>query len=171
MPEYTFQYAVTLIDSRSIKSTLRFRRVIDDISVVAAFTTAEVEAADLLTDLQAVTDAALYRASLSYLQQVGEAIPAPGVADVTDEAAVSVWLSDVGALPKYGQLRIPAPIDMWETDEITVDKSNAALINYVANFGPAKWEVSDGEPVIVSRDNGIANGHYRSRAKSTAKGA
>ena len=165
MPDYTFQYAVTLVDTKALKTTLRWRRVITDVSVVAAFTTATSEADDLLTDLKAVTDASVYRASLAFLDEQGEALPAD--ADITDEALINVWLSTVAQVPKYGQLRIPAPSIAFESDLITVDETDANLIAYVANFGTDKWEISDGEVVVTARENGIVNGYWRSKAKST----
>lgn len=169
MADYLFQASVTLTDSKQLKSTLNFRRVIDDLTPEAAFATANAEWGDLITDLKAVTDAAVTRSAVTFLDVAPlEAIPAEGVADISDEGVVMCWLSDVGQLDKYAALRIPAPIDMFESDQKTLDKTNAQVIAYVANFGPAKWEVSDGENVVVSRDDGIQGGHWRSRAKSTA---
>jgi hypothetical protein len=170
MPEYTFRAAVTLVDSKQLKTTLAFPRVIDDLSPEAAFVTANTELGELVTDLQAVTDCAINRVTLSFLDDSQlEAVPAPGVADMTDEAAISVWLSDVGELDKFATLRIPGPIAaLMQSDQKTVDVTNANLIAYVENFGPDKFEVSDGEAVVISRDNGIEKGHWRSKAKSTA---
>lgn len=162
-----WRYSVTLVDSRSLKTTLNYTATFSGASITDEFGLAQVAAADLLTDLEAVTDAAIYSETLTYLLANNEAIPGAGVADITDEMAVVVWLSDVGSINKYHTLRIPAPIEaMIGSDGVTLDETNAAVQAYVANFDTA-WEVSDGEHVVVSRENGIESGSWRSRAKST----
>jgi len=160
-----WRYSVTLVDTKALKTVLNFIGEFDGLSLTDEFGLAETAAGDLLTDLKAVTDAAVFKTSLALLQEEGEALPAD--ADVTDEAAIVTWLSDVDALPKYHTIRIPAPIDMFQSDEVTVDKTNANLIAYIANFGGSGYQVSDGEYVVTSRENGISHGFWRSRAKST----
>jgi hypothetical protein len=163
-----WRYTVVLIDEHSIKTSMVFKANIDGLSLTDEFALAQTMAADLLTDLQAVTDAAVYSESLTYVIGNSEALPAD--ADVTDELVVLVWLSDVGEVNKQAAVRIPAPIDAaFESDGVTLDKTNAAVQAFVANFGTDLWEVSDGETVVTGRDNGIVSGHWRSRAKSTAK--
>ena len=163
-----WRYTVVLIDDKSVKTTLNFRANISGLGLSEEFDAAQIMAGNLLTDLQAVSDAAVYSESLTYIIGNSEALPAD--ADVTDELVVLVWLSDVGQVNKQAALRIPAPIAAaFESDGTTLDKTNGAVQNYVANFGTDLWEVSDGESVVTSRDNGIVSGHWRSRAKSTAK--
>lgn len=160
--------AVSLIDSKQLKTTLVYKGVFDGLSLTDEFGLANDALDGLLTDLGAVTDAAVYSVTLGHVRDTSEAIPAEGVADITDEAAVVTWLSDVGQANKFHTLRIPAPIDMFGSDQITVDVTNANLIAYVANFAAGGFQVSDEESIVTSRDNGIVSGHWRSRAKSTA---
>jgi len=163
-----WRYTVVMIDTKSLKTTLNYQAHIEGISLQDEFDTAQGLAADLLTDLEAVSDAAVYSESLTYLLANSEALPAD--ADITDELAIVVWLSDVGSINKQAVLRVPAPIDAaFSSDGVTLDVTNANVIAFVENFADGGFEVSDGEPVITTREDGIVSGHWRSKAKSTAK--
>lgn len=165
-----WRYSVTLIDTHSHRTTVHYRGEFSGLSLTDEFGLAQTAAADLLTDLKAITDASVYSESLAYLIPGSEALPAD--ADVTDELVMSLWLSDVGQLNKFATARVPAPIDaMFESDTITLDKTNANVIAYVANFNLPDngFQVSDGEYVVTGRENGIVGGKWRSRAKPAGK--
>ena len=162
-----WRYTVTLVDERALRTVLNFMSEQDGIGLSEEFDSLMIDAAALLSDLLAVSDALLYSETATYLMGGDTALPAD--ADISDEAAIVCFLSAAAAVPKYHVLRIPAPIDaLFESDGVTVDESNAALIAYIDNFDTA-FQVSDGEPVIVANENGISHGFWRSRAKKGAK--
>jgi hypothetical protein len=155
-----------MIDSKGLKTTLNFVGVFDNIGLTEEFDEAQIAAGDLLTDLYAISDANVYSESLTYLMGGSSTLPAD--ADITDELAIVTYLTAAGEAPKYHVLRVPAPIDgVFESDGKTLDKTAAAAINYVANFGTDLWQVSDGEYVVTANSNGIDSGFWRSKAKSS----
>lgn len=165
-----FRYSITLVDEKALKTTLNFVGTFSGIDANDEYALALAAAASLQTDLLAISDALLYSDTLTRLIGGGSSLPAS--ADITDEAAVVTFLSAAGEIPEYHTLRVPAPIDaLFESDGVTVDKTNAGLIAYVANFDGADTEfmVSDGEYIDTTNQNGISHGFWRSRAKSSKK--
>lgn len=167
-----FRYSITLIDKRAEKTTLNFRGDFDALAGLSEDFDAAVTAAGALKSaLLAITDANLYKESLTY--EIGGGTALPVDADITDELAIVVFLSALAEVPKYATLRVPAPIDaVWESDGKTLDESNAAVQAFVAEFDAdahagGAFEVSDGEHVETDNANGIHKGFYRSKARST----
>lgn len=158
---------VTLIDDKELKTTLRF--AVGEITAAdfgAEATIAWTRFNQLLTDLDAVTDANVYNA---YLRGADTAWPDSGLpadADVSDEAVIVCHTNDTDKPTEVDRLRIPAPVDALFVNNDPaqgVDVSNAALQAYVANFD-VEIEFSDGEHVNLSEGTaGIAEGYWRSR--------
>lgn len=163
-----WECAITLVDSKALKTTLRFKGTFSGLDITDEFGLASTALSDLVTDLEAVTDANVYKQSLTLIAGGGTALPAD--ADITDEAAIVCFLTAAGVAPEYHTLRIPAPIEaLFESDKVTVDESNAALQAYVAEFDKQDvgFQVSDGEYIETANENGISHGFWRSRAKSS----
>lgn len=155
-----FVYRVTLIDTKALKSTLSFALsdtvYADAVTAIGLFATA----------LGLVTDANIYSEHLVEIISGGVALPAD--ADITDEALVVTYLSGAAEVPKFWNLRIPAPVaGVFESDGITVDKTDADLIDLILNLATNMY-VSDGEVIDTTQDDGINHGFWRSVKKSTA---
>jgi len=90
----------------------------------------------------------------------------PADADVTDEAVVSVYLTDPDGEEKLHNLRVPAPIDgVFLSDLRTVDTGNALLQQYVQQVAQHAT-VSDGDTVDTAQGaGGIKGGYWRSKAR------
>lgn len=167
----TWRYSVTLIDSKAIKTTLNYEGLFSGLSLEDEFGLAQTAAADMKAALLDITDALVYREALAY--QIGGGTSLPADADVTDELAIIAFLTADDVAPEYATLRVPAPVDaVWESDGITLDKTNADVIAYVALFDLPDngFQVSDGQYVETDNQDGISSGHWRSKAKSTRKG-
>lgn len=165
----TYEAAITLVDTKNLKTTLRWKGIFSGVDAAAEFASATAAIAALQSALEAVTDANVYKTTLTLLVDGGTALPAD--ADITDEAAVVCFLTAAGVAPEYHVLRIPAPISaLFESDGVTVDETNAALQSYVDEFDQPDvgFQVSDGEYIDTTNENGISHGYWRSRAKSTA---
>jgi len=161
----TWRSSITLVDTKGIKSTVNFRQDLDEATLAEDFAIAAVQHGDLVTQLMLVTDANRYSESLTVAMGGSPALPAD--ADVTDMALVQTYLNATGELAKYHTLRIPAPVDgIFETDLITIDKEDAALIAFVAEVG-GYFVVSDGEVINLAIDDGVAGGSWTSVKKST----
>ena len=157
----------TLVDTLGLKTNLSYKYHSDQIALADGFGEANTVMEDLKTDLTAVTDANFYSWSLNYLAGGSPALPAD--ADITDVALVTTYLVGAGVLPKYAIVRIPAPVSgIFGADGKTIDKTDADLITYVADFAAGGVQVSDGEHVVVDIDNGIKGGSWTS-AKKTSK--
>jgi hypothetical protein len=155
-----FVYRVTLIDTKALKTSLSFALsdtvYADAVTAIGLFATA----------LGLVTDANIYSEHLIEVISGGVALPAD--ADITDEALVVTYLSGAAEVPKYWNLRIPAPVDgLFNADGVTVDITDTDLVDLVLNIATNCF-VSDGEVVDVSVDDGISHGFWRSVKKSTA---
>lgn len=160
----TWRVTYVLVDTRALKTTMNFIYEADNLTLADEFADANSAMDALKTDLDAVTDANFYSESLTLLKAGSQALPAD--ADITDLAKIAVHLSPAGETPKYGTLRIPAPISgLFESDGVTVDESNASLIAYVAEL--ANFTISDGETIQTANDNGIESGWWASAKKST----
>jgi len=165
-----FECSITLIDTNAQKTTLRFGGLFTGIDAGDEFDLAMTALAALVVSLEAVTDANVYKQTLTRV--VGGSTALPEDADITDELAVIAFLTDDDVAPEYHTLRVPAPIDaVWESDGITLDKTNAGVIAYVAEFDQddVGFQVSDHEYIETANANGIKRGFWRSKAKSTAK--
>lgn len=157
--------SITLLDSNGIKTTLNFKATFDNLTLADEFSDADGALSDLLSDLAAVSTATIYQSNLTLVGDGDASLPAD--ADVTDVAFVVTYLTGAGVLPKYHTLRIPAPDDtIFGADGVTIDKADAALIAYVANFLDGAFEVSDGEHIVDDIDNGIKGGSWASVKKS-----
>lgn len=159
--------SLTLIDGIALKTTLNFRYHSDEIIVTDGFNAANQAADALVTDLEAVTDANVYSQRITYLKDLDESLPA-GDNRVTNVAQVVCYLTPDGVAPKFHVLRIPAPnVGIFGADEKTIDKTDAALIDYVANFLDGEFQVSDGEHIDDTIDDGIKGGSWTSVKKNT----
>lgn len=168
----TYEVALTLRDSKALTTTLRFTGIFIGADAPAEYALALAAAQQLQQSIEAVTDAIVAKNTLAYVVAGDTAVPAAGVADITDECAVVCFLTAAGVAPKYHTLRIPAPIDgMFESDGYTLDESNVPVQQFVANFDDAdiEFSVSDNEKIVTANDNGISHGFWRSRSKSTRK--
>lgn len=164
-----YECAITLVDSKALKTTLRFKGTFSGLDENDEFSLAKTALANIVTDLTAITDANVYKSSLTLITGGGTALPAD--ADITDEAAVVCFLTAAGVAPEYHTMRIPAPVAaLFESDLVTVDETNAGLIAYIAEFDQQDvgFQVSDGEYIETANENGISHGFWRSRAKSSA---
>lgn len=157
--------SVTLVDTKGLKSTVNFRQDLDEVTLAEDFAIAAAQHVDLVTQLMLVTDANRYSESLTV--GMGGAPALPAAADITDMALVQTYLNATGELAKYHTVRIPAPVDgIFESDLVTIDKIDAALIAFVAEIG-GYFTVSDGESINLTIDDGIAGGSWASVKKST----
>lgn len=152
-----FEYGVQLMGSNGRKTSINF-----DLGDVLDHTTALASAGALKAALLTVTDATIAQERLSHVIPGSQTIPAAGV-DVFEEALVTVHLNPVTSLPKYHNLRIPAPkIALFEAQtgagRDIISKDNADLQAFVQAIIDEAY-VSDGEkPNNTHQYNGIANG-------------
>lgn len=161
----TWRSSVTLVDTKGLKSTVNFIQELTETLLSEDFAIAAVQHADLVTALELVTDANVYSEQLTVGMGGSPALPAD--ADITDMGMVQTYLNATGEVGKYHTLRIPAPVDgIFETDLVTIDKADAALVAFVAEVG-GYFVVSDGESINLTIDDGIAGGSWASVKKST----
>jgi len=154
-----FQYHVTLIDTKANRTSMRFD-LADTAYVDAATAAAAIEAA-----IELVTDASVFKSTLVEILTGDASLPAD--ADVTDEALVVCYLSGTGEVPKYWNLRIPAPVEaMFNEDLVTVDITYQNLQDLVSTLS-TEAKVSDNESLNLDIQEGIKNGYWRSVKKST----
>jgi hypothetical protein len=154
-----------LVGTNGMKTSLGFRQERDGATPDVDFTAALVAHNLLATALGNVTDANIYSSQLTSLVAGSSAKPA--AADITDMAFVQVYLNDPAQLPKYHNLRIPAPIvSMFNADLITVDKTDADLIAFVGVLSD-DFVVSDNEVINTTVDDGVAGGFWASVKKSS----
>jgi len=112
-----------------------------------------------------VTDASVFKSTLVEILTGDASLPAD--ADVTDEALVVCYLSGTGEVPKYWNLRIPAPVEaMFNEDLVTVDITYQNLQDLVSTLS-TEAKVSDNESLNLDIQEGIKNGYWRSVKKST----
>lgn len=162
-----FLYSVTLVDSNAEKTVLNF--IIPDpglagqgLDFQAAYDSAQL----VQTELLDVTGANIYKETLGRYLDGDSALPAGPMRDVTEEIAVSCYLTGVGELPKFATVRIPAPLDALFTALNDVDESNADLIAYIAQL-EANVVVSDNEVIDTTVSDGIASAWWRTKARVT----
>jgi hypothetical protein len=166
-----FDLRVQLMDGHGVVTSLAFRlEQVPGVDDAAAFAVALQSADNILDALKAITDASVSDVSISmpWLTQEESTIPDASV-DVAVEAAILVYINATGTPPKYGTLRVPAPIAaLFEADGETVDRSNAALQTFIDNLVAAGVTISDGEEINTDLGvNGMARGYYRTRARSS----
>ena len=157
---------VTLVGSKLPQTVMSFDLNVDEGGLVSdQFNEANTALTSIVTALEAVTTANVIRASVTYDQTQSGTL---GSGDVTDEAAVSVYLNGAGELTKLHTIRIPAPEPALFTagDANKVDITNPNLITYVGALQAYSF-VSDGEIIQTAVQNGIDGGYWRSVSRST----
>jgi len=155
---------VGLVDAKGIRTRMSFNYHSDQAVLLDGFTEANDAFTALVSDLDAVTDAHIYSESLVYLKAGDDTV---GAGDVTDVASVLCYLSGAGQIPKYHTMRIPAPVaGIFEADLVSIDKTDADLIAYIANFLDGGFWVSDGEFINDDKDDGIKGGSWTSVKKT-----
>ena len=160
-----WRYSAVLVDTNALRTVMNFIMPQDEVSLDLEFAAADAAMLQIKTTLGAITDANFYRETLSLL--VGGSAALPADADITDEAAVLTYLTGAGEVPKFHLIRVPAPIDgLFLGDGTTVDDTVQALIDYISDL-ESYVEVSDGEVIDTSVNNGISYGFWRSVKKSS----
>ena len=155
-----FSYVATLIDSKGLKTNLRFELV------QAAHADAVADAAVISAQLASVTDALFYSENVIQNISGSATVPAIGVADISDQAVVVCYLSGSGEVAKYWNLRIPAPkAALFNADQLTIDITNQDLQDLVADLS-TKVLLSDGESINLALTEGIKSGAWRSVKKN-----
>lgn len=162
-----WRYSSTLIGTNGMKTVLNHLIPADNTTIDLEFADAHAVMLLVKNALDAVTDANFYAEALALI--VGGSPTLPSDADITDVASVVCYLSGTGEVPKFHTIRIPAPIDaMFNADLVTVDITNQALQDYVAELS-AGVELSDGESINLDEDEGIKSGQWISVAKKPLK--
>lgn len=162
-----FDYALTLRDSRGLTTTMNFDLgLFSGPDIGAEYISARSAATQVRGSLVDVTTAFVSKERLSLRLSDDDQLPAPGVADITDEALVSVHLNPPTELRKMHGVRIPAPISaIFLQDGLRVNVTNALLVQYIQQLSQHVF-VSDGENINTnSGSDGIDSGYWRSRAK------
>lgn len=155
-----YEYRISLQgNGQKDRTTLLF--ILHNVADEAA---AMVAAQGIKNGLTPLTDANISKESVTNVFFTDGTRPADG-ADCYEEAAVACYINDPADAIKLHTVRIPAPIDtLFMADKETVDVANADLITYV-NALATYAEVSDGEQIVTTQDNGIAEGYKRIKAK------
>ena len=159
---------ISLVGAKLPTTQMSFDLNVDEGGTVTdQFAEANTALSNIVTALEGVTTANIIRASLSWDQVQSGVV---GLGDVTDEAAVSVYLNGAGELKKLHTLRIPAPqSDLFTAgDPNKVDITSPDLIAYVGAL-QAYALVSDRETIQTAVQNGIDGGYWRSVSRSTKK--
>lgn len=162
MPEY--RYNLTLRGSKAGKAGIkRMRFDLGEPADEAAALNAANQIRGALVD---ITDAFVASESLTLVVSEDNQVPAD--ADVTDIANITVHLNAPTEAQKLHNLPVPAPIDaLFLADGVTVDTSNALLIQYVQQIAQHAF-VSDGEQVnTASGSNGISGGYWSSEKRTS----
>lgn len=122
----------------------------------------------ILGALDTISDGVVSESTITALHSQSSVIPAD--ADTTDELVISVFINATGETPKYATIRVPAPVDgVWEANNVTLDKTNADVIQYVQQVGQHSV-ISDGESInLAVGSGGINKGYFRSRPKTLGK--
>lgn len=122
---------------------------------------------DLVAAYGALSTANITRAGVT-VRSVDNSTLGDDGSDVTDEAALIVYVNPTGELPKYAMLRIPSPVEsLFEDDKVTVDLDNADLATLIDEIDAGVF-VSDGEQINGDLGtNGVKRGWWRSKARST----
>jgi len=165
----TVQYKgrLVLLDEHGFRSSLNYEipSSADTTGMAAAMAALNAIAAELVD----VTSSNIEQIVLSSWDDTNAVGTLPAEAQNDEEAVISVHLTASPNPEKLGILRIPAPVDgIFLTDKHTLDTSNAPLIAYVAAVA-ANAQVSDGETIVVARENGIKRGSWRSVSKRAPK--
>lgn len=113
--------------------------------------TAVSKAAALLADLQAATQAHIYKQELTEVADIAGA--APGTATVFRRASATVTL--IGKSDK-ANFTLPAPAVSINPDGSTFDPSAVAWTNLMANFATGEWTISDGDHISTTLGGKVA---------------
>lgn len=166
----TWYARVTLIDDHEKKTSMRFfLGEIDEIDFGVEASQAQITFEALLADLNALTLANVYKASLSaeIATWSDPTVPATG-SDISEELVLNCHTNDSLKPTEVDQLRVPSVVDtVWINDnyEEGLDLADALVAAYVANFETNVY-FSDGENVnLAEGTNGVQSGFWRSRAK------
>jgi len=165
----TVQYKgrLVLLDEHGFRSSIQYdiAESADTTGMAAAMASLNAIAAELVD----VTSSNIEQIVLSCWDDTNAVGTLPSEAQNDEEALISVHLTAAPNPEKLGMLRIPAPVNgVFLTDKHTVDTSNQPLIDYVAAVA-ANASISDGETIVVARENGIKRGSWRSVAKRAPK--
>jgi len=154
---------VTLADEKGLKTVMRYFIPNEPLT---PYDSAKASLDAIVAELDPITDATIAQVTLTQLTEADDALGAPN-SDVSDEAAIVVYINETGTLPKYHTIRVPAPVDgIFEADLITVDRDDADLVAYVAALAE-HTEVSDGEQINTALgEDGMKSGEWRSVKKN-----
>lgn len=135
MPEYRVTYSFRSTDNGETTKTY--------VGTFATAAAAATAADDLLTDLLAATDAAIYKRELTEVATYATA--ASGSKSVFLRASATVSL--VGKVQK-GNFTLPAPVNAINGAGSEFDSTATAWTNLVENFqSPQLWRISDGDEI------------------------
>jgi len=160
---YFWKVTLNFQDERGNKTRRTFKKETlgADMAVEGALVKGQV--GDLVAAFEAVTQASV-TASIGLVDDsVGGDAPIAG-SDVSNVALVNLYIAPP-PLEKLANISIPAPLNalfVGGSAGTDVDITNAALIALVDEFS-ATWEISDGENVDVTVQDGIKNGEWRGR--------
>jgi len=137
MPEYSC--TVEMIDAFGRRASKRFQSD----PAMLDFATALTAAGDLAADLAALSELRILAYTVA--QRVTYSDTADTGANRDEGATLVVELID----NKRHAMKVPGPIQGVRNTDGTIDVTDAAVLNYVANFldGSTLWTVSDGETV------------------------
>ena len=159
-----YLYSATLVDWQNHKTTMNFRIPAGGGTQAEDDAAARVSMAAVKAALLNVTDANISAERLISVEGGTTTLPATSEHGVEEEIALSVYLTGAAELPKYAQVRIPAPEDDLFSALVEVDRDAADLVAYVAALA-ANTEVSDGEQINTAVTDGIAAAWWRSKSK------
>lgn len=143
MPDYRVTFSLRSTDNG--ETTKSFTGTFADNATAVAATSA------LLADLQAATQAHIYKQELTEVSDIAGA--APGTATVFLRATSTVTL--VGKTDK-ANFTLPAPAATINPSGSTFDSSAVAWTNLMANFSTGNWTISDGNHIASTLDGKVA---------------
>jgi len=160
-----YEATFLLVDKGNNSTTRTYRlRAVDDDGDISALITA---LQDMATDLAAVSDAAIKKASLTAVYVDGTGFAIPTVGEVENNARITAQI--YGDPLDSATIEIPAPKDTifvgaaGTTNYNVVDFADPALTGFLGNFVGASsaWLVSDGESISLNGAKG-KRVHHRS---------
>jgi hypothetical protein len=134
MPDYRVTYSFRSTDNgvttKSFKGTF------------ADSATAATKAAALLTDLQAASQAHIFKQELAEVADIAGAAPGTKTVFLRSTATVSLVGKSVN-----GNFTLPAPADQINPSGSEFVKDAALWTALMANFAAGEWTISDGDHV------------------------
>ena len=134
MPDYRVTFSFRSTDNGT--TTKSFKGTFVDNATAVAATSA------LLTDLQAATEAAIFKQELTEVADLAGA--APGTKTVFLRATATVGLDGKS---ENGNFTLPAPNAAINPSGSAFDGTAAAWTNLMANFASGQWTISDGDHI------------------------